>query len=255
MNIIIIYFERGNNMDISKRILESVKVKGKPLGEVLPPKEEVKYVKGDIGFVIYNSKINEKMHDVSIVAGNRGIYIDTVDAGDKRFSVTVNMSDENKNKLRLDIAEKVLDDIKDLCSTDYVKKNGAGLNILCEEIGKSLKDNDVLKVEMELNGVPDKALEKNINTLLTNIKELNPSEFKIMVNEYSDKYEKCIIEGKNMGAYDEDIKLKYDNASLDRYLPQNNPIMKSIINTFGVLDTLNIKAENMDKVNEPEIIM
>lgn len=247
MNIIIIYFERGNNMDISKRILESVRVKGKPLGEVLPPKEEVKYVKGDMGFVIYNSKINEKMHDVSIIAGNRGIYIDTVDAGDKRFSVMVNMADENKNKLRLDIAEKVLNDIKDLCSSDYVKKNGAGLNILCEELGKSLKDNDVLKVEMELNGVPDKALEKNINTLLTNIKELNPSEFKIMVNEYSDKYEKCIIEGKNMGTFEEDVKLKYDSGDLKRYLPQNNPIMKSILDTFnGKSDVSDNAKKQMD---------
>lgn len=242
-------------MDISKRILESVKVKGKPLGEVLPPKEEVKYVKGDMGFVIYNSKINEKMHDISVIAGNRGLYIDTVDGGDKRFSVTVRMEDDNKNKLRLSIAEKVLDDVKDLCGTEYVQKNGAGLNLLCEQFGKSLKDDKVLSVEMELEGVPIKALEKNIDKILCNVKEINPREFKITINEYSDKYEKCIIEGKNMGAYDEDIKLKYDNASLDRYLPQNNPIMKSIINTFGVLDTLNIKAENMDKVNEPEIIM
>lgn len=244
----IIYYERaGTDMDISKRILESVKVKGKPLGEVLPPKKEVKYVKGDIGFVIYNSKINEKMHDVSIIAGNRGIYIDTVDAEDKRFSVTVNMADENKNKLRLDIAEKVLDDVRDLCLTDYVKKNGAGLNILCEELGKSLKDNDVLKVEMELNEVPDKALEKNINALLTNIKELNPSEFKIIVNEYSDKYEKCIIEGKNMGTYEEDVKLKYYSGDLKRYLPQNNVIMKSI------LDTFNSKTDNNKLQDEPEI--
>lgn len=244
----IIYYERaGTDMDISKRILESVRVKGKPLGEVLPPKEEVKYVKGDIGFVIYNSKINEKMHDVSIIAGNRGIYIDTVDAGDKRFSVTVNMADENKNKLRLDIAEKVLDDVRDLCLTDYIKKNGAGLNILCEELGKSLKDNDVLKVEMELNEVPDKALEKNINALLTNIKELNPSEFKIIVNEYSDKYEKCIIEGKNMGTYEEDVKLKYDSGDLKRYLPQNNVVMKSI------LDTFNSKTDNNKLQDEPEI--
>ena len=37
-----------------------------------------------------------------------------------------------------------------------------------------------------------------------------------------------------MGTYDEDVKLKYDNATLDRYLPQNNPVMKSILDTFNV---------------------
>lgn len=51
-------------MDISQRILDTVKIKGKTLGEVIPQKEEVQYVKGDIGFVVYNSHINEKMHDI-----------------------------------------------------------------------------------------------------------------------------------------------------------------------------------------------
>lgn len=237
-------------MDVSQKILDTVKIKGKTLSEVIPKKEEVQYVKADIGFVVYNSNINEKMHDISVIAGNRGLYIDTINGEDKRFSVVVRMEDDNKNKLRLSIAEKVLNDVKDLCDTEYVKKNGAGLNLLCEQFGKSLKDNKVLSVEMELEGVPVKAFEKNIDKILDNMKELNPKEFKITVNESSDKYEKCIIEGKNMGTYDEDVKLKYDNVSLDRYLPQNNPVMKSI------LDTFNVKSENTDKVkNEPEIVM
>lgn len=59
-------------MDISQRILDTVKIKGKTLGEVIPQKEEVQYVKSDIGFVVYNSHINEKMHDISVIAGNRG---------------------------------------------------------------------------------------------------------------------------------------------------------------------------------------
>lgn len=234
-------------MDISQRILDTVKIKGKTLGEVIPQKEEVQYVKADIGFVVYNSNINEKMHDISVIAGNRGLYIDTIDGGDKRFSVTVKMEDDNKNKLRLSIAEKVLDDVKDLCDTEYVQKNGAGLNLLCEQFGKSLKDDKVLSVEMELEGVPVKAFEKNIDKILDNVKELNPKEFKITVNESSDKYEKCIIEGKNMGTYDEDVKLKYENATLDRYLPQNNPVMKSILDTFnGKSDVSDNAKKQMD---------
>lgn len=234
-------------MDVSQRILDTVKIKGKTLGEVIPKKEEVQYVKADIGFVVYNSQINEKMHDISVIAGNRGLYIDTIDGGDKRFSVTVRMEDDNKNKLRLSIAEKVLDDVKDLYGTEYVQKNGAGLNLLCEQFGKSLKDDKVLSVEMELEGVPVKAFEKNIDKILDNVKELNPKEFKIAVNQYSDKYEKCIIEGKNMGTYDEDVKLKYDNATLDRYLPQNNPVMKSILDTFnGKSDVSDNAKKQMD---------
>lgn len=97
-----------------------------------------------------------------------------------------------------------------------------------------------------MDGVPKKALENNIDSLLSNVKSFNPMKFDLEINANSDnsKYEKCIIQGRNMGREDEDIKVVYENGSFDRYIPSSNPVMKS------VLDTFNGKNDDSDNVQK-----
>lgn len=216
-------------MDISKKVMEKVTFKGAPVGDYIK-NDKTEYVESDMGFSIRNSKINPKMQDVNVTVGSRAIYLDTVQSDSPQsFSVMVNVFEPN-DKITKELGDKVLNDVSNM---DFSK--GAGLNSLCERLSESLKEERVTNLNISMDGVPKKALENNIDVLLSNVKSFNPMKFDLEINANSDnsKYEKCIIQGRNMGREDEDVKVAYENGSFDRYIPSSNPVMKSVLDTFN----------------------